>query len=134
MKIKEIDGYEGYLVNEAGEIFNKKTGRNIKTRKLTNTGYEDVEIRSNKCRKKFLVHRLVALAFIPNELNKPYVNHIDGNRLNNTVSNLEWVTGNENSMHRIFRNREITKKDILEIFKSKKWNSVDEFVNILLSI
>ncbi len=62
---------------------------------LNNRGYFSVGIR----RKTFMVHRLVALAFIPNPEQKPYVNHIDGNKLNNHVSNLEWCTVKENNLH-----------------------------------
>lgn len=62
---------------------------------LNNRGYFSVGIR----RKTFMVHRLVALAFIPNLEQKPYVNHIDGNKLNNHVSNLEWCTVKENNLH-----------------------------------
>ena len=62
---------------------------------LNNRGYFSVGIR----RKTFMVHRLVALAFIPNPEQKPYVNHIDGNKLNNNVCNLEWNTYSENLKH-----------------------------------
>lgn len=62
---------------------------------LNNRGYYSVGIR----RKTYMVHRLVAQAFIPNPENKPCVNHIDGNKLNNHVSNLEWCTVQENNLH-----------------------------------
>lgn len=54
---------------------------------------------STRLKKFCLIHRLVALAFIPNPENKKEVNHIDGNKLNNHISNLEWVTSSENSKH-----------------------------------
>ena len=52
-------------------------------------------------RKEVSIHRLVALYFIPNPENKPWVNHIDGNTYNNDVSNLEWCTPTENEVHSI---------------------------------
>lgn len=62
---------------------------------LNNRGYYAVGIR----RKTHMVHRLVAQVFIPNLENKPFVNHIDGNKLNNQMSNLEWCTARENNLH-----------------------------------
>lgn len=67
----------------------------------SNTFYNrvDIKIEGEEKHRKHLVHRLVAQAFIPNPENKPQVNHIDGNGLNNCVDNLEWVTGKENMQH-----------------------------------
>lgn len=62
-------------------------------------GYAIVNLQSPNEYKRISVHRLVALTFIPNPLNKPQVNHIDGNKLNNCVDNLEWVTVSENLKH-----------------------------------
>lgn len=62
---------------------------------LNNRGYFSVGIK----RKTYMVHRLVAIAFIHNPNNKPFVNHLDGNKLNNHMSNLEWCTTQENNLH-----------------------------------
>lgn len=62
-------------------------------------GYLKVTLSKNKEIKFFTVHRLVALAFLPNPLQKETVNHIDGNKLNNNINNLEWLTAKENQQH-----------------------------------
>ena len=62
---------------------------------INNRGYRAVCLRKTT----YMIHRLVAQAFIPNPDNKPFVNHIDGNKLNNDVSNLEWCTTAENNAH-----------------------------------
>ena len=112
---KDISNYEGlYQVSNLGNIrsLNRYTnGRNskrlIKGKILKvfkdKDGYMNVNLYKNAEIKQFKVSRLVAQAFIPNIDNKPQVNHIDGNRYNNQVSNLEWCTSRENNLH-AFRN------------------------------
>lgn len=95
-----IKGYNDYIIDSDGNIFNLKLNRLI-VPNISKKGYYSVTLNNNSLRKYFKVHRLVALTFIPNHNNKPQVNHIDGNKSNNNVSNLEWVTGSENVIHAI---------------------------------
>lgn len=112
---KDIIGYEGlYQVSNLGRIkalikFNKTSKlyssigyyRKEKILKLESckNGYLRVALYKNKIKKRFLVHRLVAQAFIINSYNKPQVNHKDGNKTNNNINNLEWTTSKENNIH-----------------------------------
>lgn len=101
---KPVIGYEGlYEVSNSGEIKSIFYGKNPKILKKskTTTGYYKIELSKNKKRKSFKVHRLVAIAFIPNMENKPNINHIDGNPLNNNIDNLEWCTQKENVIHAV---------------------------------
>lgn len=92
-------GYEGkYSVTEDGKVWSYKTNRFLKPF-LTKRGYEVVDFMVKRKRQKFLVHRAVAITFIPNPCNKEQVNHKDGNRLNNRLENLEWCTNQENRDH-----------------------------------
>lgn len=77
-----------------------RKGRLLKP-KIDRYGYERIAVSHKGVRKDYLVHRLVAAAFIPNPTNKPTVNHIDGNKRNNDVSNLEWATHSEQKRHAI---------------------------------
>lgn len=86
-----------YTVFESGEIFGVH-GKKLKDR-ITQFGYSKVAIYSGGCCKGEFKHRIIAICFIPNPEQKPQVNHIDGNRLNNCVDNLEWVTNIENQRH-----------------------------------
>ena len=93
---KEIKGFPNYYVTEDGHIWSGWCGRYI-SEILTENGYRRVVLSKNNKSHNFLVHRLVAEAFIPNPENKPCVNHKDLNRENNCVKNLEWVTYKENN-------------------------------------
>ena len=68
-------------------------------KEVLNDGYYSIGLRKDGKRFKAKIHRLIAQAFIPNPENKPFVNHIDGNKQNNCIENLEWVTGSENVRH-----------------------------------
>lgn len=107
---KPIENYNSlYEVNEKGEIrslyhwnghkYEKRKKPYILKQTNTTTGYKKVELAKDGKKKSLRVHRLVATAFIPNPMNKPYINHIDGNRINNCVENLEWCTQHENVVH-----------------------------------
>jgi len=95
-----IVGYPEYEVSIWGNIFHN--GKQIKVRERgKNSAYYRVDLYNSAGKKTFSVNRLVAEAFIPNPENKPEVNHIDGNVHNNSITNLEWVTHEENIQHRI---------------------------------
>jgi len=92
---KEIRGLEGrYSVDEDGNVFSHIKGIRLKPG-ISGAGYYYVDL-AGKSRK---VHRLVAEAFLPDFLDKPQVNHIDGNKQNNHISNLEMVSAKENVVH-----------------------------------
>ena len=85
---------ENYSISELGEIKNIKTNKVLKG-DLNSKGYKRVNI--NKRRQ--LLHRLIAGLYIPNVNNYPQVNHINGNKLDNSVKNLEWCTNQYNNLH-----------------------------------
>ena len=101
---KDIVGYEGiYEISNLGRIrtFNYKNTNNVEIMKnfIDGSGYIKISLCKNGIKKQYFIHRLVAQAFIPNLKNKRTVNHKDGNKLNNCVGNLEWVTCEENIHH-----------------------------------
>lgn len=90
-----------YAVSNLGNIKNIKTEKVLKP-EITNKGYKKISLSINGKRKKFYIHRLVALMFLENNNpKKDNVNHKDGNKLNNIVENLEWCTSSENQIHAI---------------------------------
>lgn len=109
---KDIPNYEGiYQVSNFGRVkrlqtsfMRKRQGKlNLKEKELKGTinffGYHRVMFYKNSKGESIAIHRLVAQLFIENINNKPQVNHIDGNKTNNHVSNLEWCNNSENQLH-----------------------------------
>ena len=92
--------YDTIEVSNIGRMRNSKNGRIYKL-SLNKTGYyqKTISLGSRTKNKTFYVHKAVAEAFIDNPDNKPIVNHIDGDKLNNNIDNLEWVTSKENVNH-----------------------------------
>lgn len=105
---KDIEGYEGlYQVSDLGRVKSliryHNTSWRILTPRLQHNGYLMVTLSKNNIKNQISVHRLVAFTFISNPENKKCVNHKDGNKQNNTLANLEWVTNRENSAHHFLK-------------------------------
>lgn len=131
---KDIKGYEGlYKISSKGRVKSLKRnttkGGIMKNIKKT---YYVICLSKKGVAKYHQIHRLIAKAFIPNPNKKPQVNHIDGNKFNNEISNLEWVTVSENIKH-AYKNKlhiprkgdnaynsKLKDKDIVDIFNLRK--------------
>ena len=100
---KDIEEAPNYEVSNLGRVRNKKTRRILNPGVYGATGYKQVNMaipaEGNKQRKRY-IHRLVAIAFVPNPDNKREVDHINGDKTDNRAENLEWVTSSENQKRR----------------------------------
>jgi len=97
MIYKEIIGFPNYKISDNGFVINR-SGLKMKPF-VDKDGYLRVRLSNNGKKKTFAIHRLVCSHFVINNLNKAEVNHKDGNKENNSASNLEWVTRSENTKH-----------------------------------
>ena len=88
-----------YIIYDDGRVWSNLRNRFLVTNATNSSGYKNVIFRNNPIQKTYMVHRLVAEAFIPNPDNLPQVNHKDGDKTNNRVENLEWVSVRKNAIH-----------------------------------
>lgn len=141
--------FNDYYATEDGKIYSGKSNKYLSTRK-SKRGYALVNLSiDGKC-KTFSVHSLIAKAYIPNPDNLPEINHKDGNKENNNVSNLEWCTSSQNSVHALreglmvpakglaTKNGRFTDEDIITIrnlYNSKQYSQykIAEMYNVTRS-
>jgi len=98
--MKQIPGYSRYMITKCGVVYSLISGNPKVMRTKHTDRYDMVTLfDDDKQRKTLLIHRLVALTYIPNPLDKSTVNHKDGIKTNNHMSNLEWLTQAENQAH-----------------------------------
>lgn len=158
---KDISGYEGlYQISNFGRVkslarmVNNNGGFYLSKERflkagIDSNGYALVVLSKNDKNKSVRIHRLVAIAFVNNLKNTNIVNHIDGNKLNNIYTNLEWITSSQNNTHayktglkrpckttgRISKLRKLTYEQALKIknlYKTKKYtrNQIAQLMNI----
>ena len=96
--MKTIPMHEKYLIYENGNIYSTIRSKYLKP-DLSGDGYPRYTLSDNGTSKRLFAHRIVAELYLTNELNKPFINHKDGNKQNNNYNNLEWVTTSENNAH-----------------------------------
>lgn len=124
----KVIGYEDYMVSNTGKL--KRKERILKPD--YNKGYFRYTLCKNNQTKRFLAHRLIAICFIQNPNDKGFVNHIDGDKLNNHVTNLEWCTSSENEIHSYNRLGKINSQRKLNIHEvSDILNNAIKGVNTL---
>ena len=116
----EIQDYPNYLIYDDGRVYNKKYNRFIKPT-IVGKGYLQLALFKNGERKMFRINRLVSLHYIPNPENKPEVNHIDGDKTNNNIKNLEWMTRMENA-NAFQPIRQDNTSGVKNIYYHKQWH------------
>ena len=117
----EIQGFNDYLIYPDGKVFSKKSNKYLKQAK-GRSPYKFVILQSDKKKKNYSIHRLVAIHYIPNPDNKPEVDHINRIKDDNRVENLRWVTRSENA-----NNTSVNSRNLLG-FKYIRYNEKAGYV------
>ena len=127
----QIKNYTNYMIDEDGNVYNILSKKYLKG-SIGENGYKYYRLSNNNKKSMFYAHRLVAEYYIDNPNNLPVVNHKDGNKLNNNVNNLEWVSYSENTQH--WKNTTVIKRRPTEYYKEDLPTEIwKEYKNYLVS-
>ena len=129
---KCVNGLENIImVSNKGRVYNKAKNKIMK-QFLSGSGYKTISLwfGNKNNRKNYLVHRLVAMAFIQNEQNLPQVNHIDGNKENNNVNNLEWCDASYNNTHAVRIGLRTYKDRMKPVLQIKNGEIIKEYCSL----
>lgn len=133
---KNIQNYDNYIIYDTGDVFNLKTQKYL-SGSISNNGYKYYRLSKEGKKTMFYAHRLVAEHFLENPNNYPVVNHKDGDKLNNQLNNLEWVSYNENSLHfhyQLKQNKYNQKQEkYVKDLADEEWRIIPNFNNYRIS-
>ena len=131
----QIKNYDNYYIYDNGDVYNIATNKLLKG-SVGEHGYKYYRLSKNGTKKMMYAHRLVAEHFLDNPNQLPVVNHIDGNKLNNNVNNLEWVTYSENTK-KWHEKREVqptrTNQKYTGDLENEIWLNIPDYENYLIS-
>ena len=118
---KQIEGFEYYSISNLGNVYSEYTFKPVKIG-IDRYGYKKVDLRKDKTRYTCRIHRLIAMAFIPNPEGKPFVDHINNNTLDNRTENLRWATPTQNNFNsKISKNNTSGVKGVSYHKRDNKW-------------
>lgn len=136
MNSKTITNYENYIIYDNGDVKNIVTKKMLKG-SISENGYKYYRLSQDGKKKMFYAHRLVAEHFLDNPDNLPIVNHLDGNKLNNNVTNLEWASYSDNVSHAhmlgLIKKNNQTPFLYIEDLPGEEWKMYLDYSNYLIS-